>query len=128
MAPRYEYFTYDNTGRFLLTSTNPLNHVSSYTYNPKTGSVLTSTDVNGLITTYEYDVWGRNISVLYPDQTKDSVSYHLYSNQYMPHAVCYIQNTSSTGPYTRTYKDVLGREIHNYVQGTGYTDICYNGK
>lgn len=65
LTPRVTNFTYDTTGRFLLSSTDIEGLISSYTYDTSNGLVLTHTlpSISGfpLITTYLYDVWGKKI-------------------------------------------------------------------
>jgi RHS repeat-associated protein len=116
---------YDNTGRFVTSTTNPKSQTSSATYDPKTGNVLTATDINGLLTTYDYDLFGRHRSVIHPDNTKDSVAYCWYTEAQIPHARYYIQ-TYSTGIWpSAVYYDQLGREVCRKSLGK-FADIRYN--
>ncbi len=63
LTPRISNFTYDTTGRFLLSSINIEGLITSYTYNTSNGLLLTKTLPSNagypLITTYLYDVWGK---------------------------------------------------------------------
>ncbi|MEM0542327.1 polymorphic toxin type 23 domain-containing protein [Flavobacterium sp. j3] len=65
LTPRITNFTYDPTGRFLMSSTDIEGLVTSYTYNTSNGLLLTETLPSNagypLITTYGYDVWGKKI-------------------------------------------------------------------
>ena len=65
LTPRITNFTYDTTGRFLLSSTDIEGLVTSYNYNTSNGLLLSQLlPSNGgypLITTYLYDVWGKKI-------------------------------------------------------------------
>ena len=52
---------YSNDGRFVISEWNALNHKKEYTYSNSTGAVLTSKDINGDITSYQYDGFGKHI-------------------------------------------------------------------
>lgn len=66
---------YDARGRFVRTVTNAKSQVESFTYDDGTGSQLTHTDVNSLVTTWTYDPFGRKTSELRPDQTSTTWAY-----------------------------------------------------
>lgn len=63
LAPRIEDFTYDSSGRFLLSSTSVDRLTTNFTYDTSTGKMLSKTLPSSvsfpLKTEYEYDVWGR---------------------------------------------------------------------
>ncbi len=59
MPSRYEYFTYDNDGRFLVSQKDPEGLVTDYSNETTYGGILQATDPYGLKTKYEYDGWGR---------------------------------------------------------------------
>ena len=63
LTPRTTNFTYDATGRFLLTSTDIEGLVTTYTYNTSNGLLLTQTLPSNagypLTTTFLYDIWGK---------------------------------------------------------------------
>lgn len=59
IATRAQLDEYSADGRFKVKSTNSLGHVETRTFAPGTGNVLTATDANGLLTTYQYDAIGR---------------------------------------------------------------------
>jgi RHS repeat-associated protein len=65
LTPRITNFTYDTTGRFLLTSTDIEGLVTTYTYNTSNGLLLTQTLPSNagfpLTTVNLYDVWGKKI-------------------------------------------------------------------
>lgn len=99
LLSRTEIFSYDNTGRFISQYINDLNQVSSQTFDEKTGNILSFTDVNNLITTYNYDHFGRNIAIIHPDQTKDSISYH-WNTASAPANAVFIQKRQLQGGHT----------------------------
>lgn len=63
LAPRVTSFTYDPTGRFLITSKNTEGLITIYSYDASTGlpitQVLPSNPSYPLTTTFLYDVWGK---------------------------------------------------------------------
>jgi RHS repeat-associated protein len=59
-------YGYDDQGRFLISETNPLKQTRSTTSYTTTGLPRTSTDVNGVMTLYEYDAFGRLCGVQLP--------------------------------------------------------------
>jgi RHS repeat-associated protein len=65
LTPRITNFTYDTTGRFLLTSIDIEGLTNTYTYNTSNGLLLTHTLPSNagfpLTTTYLYDVWGKKV-------------------------------------------------------------------
>ena len=65
LAPRITNFTYDSSGRFMLSSADVEELVTSYTYNANNGLLLTQTLPSNagypLITSYFYDDWGKKI-------------------------------------------------------------------
>jgi len=60
--------------RFITQTTNPAGHSSYKTYDPGTGNTQTETGVDGLITIYEYDGFGRLTETITPQ------SNHIYTS------------------------------------------------
>lgn len=54
-----ETYTYDTTGKYMLSATDHLGLKTTYTYNTILGTVASMVDPYGLKTTYEYDGWNR---------------------------------------------------------------------
>jgi len=67
--------SYDPLGRFVLSKTNALGQTISQTMSPQFGKPLSSTDLNGLVTTYYYDGFGRLLETDHPDGTVTKTSY-----------------------------------------------------
>ncbi|WP_396178415.1 polymorphic toxin type 23 domain-containing protein [Flavobacterium sp.] len=65
LTPRITNFTYDLSGRFLMSSKDIEDLTTTYTYNSSNGLLLTQTLPSNpgfpLITTNLYDVWGKKI-------------------------------------------------------------------
>jgi len=89
----YEYNSYGNLikttdplGRYITTAyettlkqypqtiTNILGHTQSFTYDYKTGQILTSKDPNNQITTNQYDTFGRLLKIFGPKDTDNNAS------------------------------------------------------
>jgi RHS repeat-associated protein len=105
---------YDPTGRFAEHTINTLGHETFARYDKITGHILTSTDINGLTTAYEYDATGRCSTVTYPDGTRTFSTTSWYSSTApgLAQAV-YKVNTRGTGNSKGIdmYFDRLGREV-----------------
>lgn len=65
LPPRVTNYTYDPSGRFMMTSADIEGLVTSYTYNTSNGLLQTETLPSNagfpLTTSYQYDVWGKII-------------------------------------------------------------------
>jgi YD repeat-containing protein len=127
VASRTETYTYDATNRFITKITNPLGHYVTMNYNLSTGNKLSETDANRLITTYNYDSFGRLKQINYPDGIiiKDTLYWHTASN---PQNARYCSKTTSTGKSdVIVYYDILGREVCRKEDGY-YYETRYNNK
>jgi YD repeat-containing protein len=71
--------TYDPRGRFLLSKTNALGHVTSYVYDQSSGLEIRSIDPNNLETQTEYDGFGRIKRRVFPDGNWESMDYRMAS-------------------------------------------------
>ena len=63
---RVERVAYSDDGRFAITATNALGHVTHYYYDEANGRLDSLTDPNGLTTSYRYDILGDLIQTRYP--------------------------------------------------------------
>ena len=124
--PRSQSFSYDEKGRFMVGTTNSLGHTSFKTFDPASGNVLSETDINGLVTNYSYDEFGRLTTINYPDGTLTQVLRKWYTKSEIPNAR-YYSFTSVSGQTFKTeqYYDLLGRNICTRKNGY-YTDTRYN--
>ena len=116
---------YDNTGRFVVTATNPIGHYAWKTYDPATGLVLTETDANMLTTSYSYDPFGRVDTVWYPDNTMKTISRKWYTDSEIPGARYRIVTKTTGLSNTEQYLDLAGREVCIRKNGF-YHDTRYN--
>ena len=119
-------YGYDSKRRFVTSVTDPLGNTRTTNYNNMTGLPTSETDINGLTTSYQYDALGRAIRVTRPDGTAVNTSYAWNATAAFGDAVWYVRTTEDGRPETRTWFDVLGREVHSYVAGLGYDDVVYD--
>ncbi|HJQ08165.1 MAG TPA: RHS repeat-associated core domain-containing protein [Candidatus Saccharimonadales bacterium] len=110
--------TYDSRGRFEVGATNAAGHVTVTAADPKWGSPLTQTDANGLITSFEYDGFGRKTKETRPDNSKvTTVLAICNSSNPCPGlgngvAPSYMVTTEATGKApTKEYYDMLDRGV-----------------
>lgn len=71
-GPRTSSHMYDPKGRYAQSNTDYLGQITSATYDPKWGVPLTETGENGLVTTFQYDVFGRNKKTIFPKDTRST--------------------------------------------------------
>jgi RHS repeat-associated protein len=67
-------YSYDDQGRFLRSETNPLKQVTSTTEYTTTGLPRTTTNTNGVTTSYEYDTFGRLRQLHLPTGTDSALT------------------------------------------------------
>ena len=116
--------TYDNTYHtFPNTITNALGHTIQYTYDPKTGQILTSTDPNGQTSTNEYDNFGRLVRVFGPnDDAGHPAVWYDYDLEIRPVKITtHTRTEHNTGDPNRkfvsyAFYDGLGRLIQTKSQ------------
>ncbi len=123
-----EQIGYDATGRFETSRTNALGHTSAFTYYEGTGNIKTSKDVNGLITSYFYDEFGRQKLRQNPDGTSVSTSIQWLSQSWFPDAVYSVISQATASPKEEIFFDKLSREVFSSVDGVGYKQTVYDAK
>ena len=119
-------YGYDGRGRFVTSVTDPLGNTRTTAYEGRTGLPDTETDINGLTTSYRHDALGRVTGVTRPDGTVRNTAYEWNGTAAFGDAVWCVRETGSGMPESRTWFDVLGREVHSYVAGRGYHDVAYD--
>lgn len=110
VSSRTTSYSYDSKFRFVTGEVNQLGQTRSMTFDPGTGHILTSTDINTLMTEYGYDGQGRNISIKTPDGNQTTITYsHEYSG--------YKVTTARAGtPQSSVTYDILNRERASSLQ------------
>ncbi|WP_291200382.1 FG-GAP-like repeat-containing protein [Dyadobacter sp.] len=109
---------YDPKGRYALSSINELGQTSTATYDARWGKTLTSTGVDGLVTTYQYDVFGRPTVTLPPAAVAYSIT-QSYGWDLTNGAVWYSLVSHPGKPNVKIWYDLLGREIRRETEGFG---------
>ena len=123
---RTSAFAYDSTSRFVTAATDHAGNTTQRTHDPATGLCLSETDINGLVTTYEHDALGRPTLTTFPDGTTSVMEYTDNNSGGFQNAQAYTTVTESGKPQTTRYYDRLGRHIHTYTAGHGYTHTVYD--
>lgn len=122
---KHRYLYYDSTCRFVVRRVDQANNNTYKTFDPATGLCLTETDINGFVTSHEYDDWGRLTKTIYPDSTSRTITYTNASGG-LANTQYYKSIVESGKPETRVYYDLLGRNTHTYTAGQGYMDVVYD--
>ena len=98
---------------FPTTVANALSHIQSFTYDYKTGQILTSTDPNGQVTETIYDNFGRILKIIGPNDTESSpgieYSYDLGARPVKITTLTKVDAGESATSYA--FLDGLGRTI-----------------
>ncbi|MDP3722367.1 MAG: toxin TcdB middle/N-terminal domain-containing protein, partial [Candidatus Omnitrophota bacterium] len=108
--------TFDTaTHTFLEVITNHLGHTRSFTYDPRFGHALTSTDQNDVTTTTDYDALGRVVKVIGPTDTAAlptlSYGYDLSTNPAKTTVSTRLQSGQPNVLTVYAFTDGLGRTI-----------------
>lgn len=120
---------YDSKGRYIAKKYNQLNQkVLDQTVDPRWGTPLSTTGIDGLMRTYTYDEFGREITAKWNHK---NYTYRTHYRWYPSSAYTYYIWKSSPGaPDTYTYKDQLGRTLRKRTTGLKnnwvYTDYTYD--
>jgi len=126
-------FEYDGMYRFVIKSTNPAIGSVKTNYNIL-GKLKNETDINNLTTSYKYDRLGRLT------ETHTSEGHVIKTSQHWAkddptapqNAMSYVDINVPGRPNTRTYYDILGREIRSRTVGFDnkniFVDKTYNAK
>ncbi len=113
LTPRVTNYTYDVSGRFLITSKDVEGLVTSFTYNTNNGLLLTKTLPSNtgfpLITSYFYDVWGKKIRETDYLNKNINITYNWLSSPFV--GGYSIQTIGEDGSLSSIWNDNLGRKI-----------------
>lgn len=128
---RTEYYDYtDGRGQFMMASRNALTHQTSYTYDLRTGAVMTVKDPNNITTTFTYnDGFGRKTQESRPGSPTTNIYYECWDGS-IPgsgvkcptptgSSVTRIRTVTSGGGTNYAFHDMLGRVVQTNTQGFG---------
>ena len=104
-------YTYDNAGRHLTASSDPLGRTTTYLNYNKYGQPTQVRDWLNRQTLSSYDAWGNLISKTDPDSTV-TVQTKAWSASGDPGLYC-ISKTVTGQPDTKVWYDALGREVRS---------------
>lgn len=141
-AAKINSYDYDTYKRFVTTSTNPLNQTIQTTYNPFWGTPLTVTGIDGLVTGYTYDGYGRKVSCTTPDNLIVTYKYEwvgpgevsgdpVTSHITIPNIPSKMTASKPGSPTIIKYFDILGRNVRTKTEGLQnpyYSFTSYNSK
>jgi RHS repeat-associated protein len=121
-------YVYDTNGR-ITKETNPMSFNTTFEYSSSNGNLSAKKNHKGQSITYGYDVFGRVISVSYPEGSVETAT---FSWTGAGTNGLYCLATSATGkPSTKVYYDALGRETRasqmRFNSIEGHTDKLYDG-
>lgn len=130
---RTDYTYYDTKGRYITSYSNNLSHTCYNTIDEDLGLLVESEDANGVITTYEYDSFGRQTRAL-TQVSQDSITMGWSTGQpdAPANSVYYIQTKITGSPYKTEFFDCLGRTVRTVTENAFsskiYADVIYNNK
>ena len=104
-------YVYDNAGRYLTTSTDPLGRTTTYLNYNKYGQPAQQFDWLNRQTLSSYDAWGNLIYKTDPDSTVTAQTI-AWSVNGEPGLYC-ISKTVTGQPDTKVWYDALGREVRS---------------
>ena len=123
-------YTYDNAGRHLTASSDPLGRTTTYLNYNKYGNPTQIRDWLNRQTLSTYDTWGNLISKTDPDSTV-TVQTKTWSTSGEPGLYC-VSKTVTGQPDTKVWYDALGREVRSankrFDGSWQYVTTEYNGR
>ncbi|MDP2422915.1 MAG: FG-GAP-like repeat-containing protein [Bacteroidales bacterium] len=134
LSPRISNINYNAAYqyRFPTSFINPAGHESTSTYNPTYGWQLSSTDPNGLTTTYSHHSLGISLGTIYPDGIRQlNVLRWATGHADAPaNALYYSWSQTSGQPEVITFFNKTGHELRSVTRGFDgtkiYQDKTYN--
>jgi len=116
MTSRTASSVYDSKGRYVITATNALGQISTATYDPKWGKLLSETGPDGLTTSYNYDAFGRLQTTIMPQGWIITEAYN-WDIDVVNGTVHYHTTGHSGKPDVKVWYDILDREKKKQVEG-----------
>lgn len=128
---KINHWTYDNNYRYVLKSFNVLNQATEYTYDVKWGKPLSVKGIDGLVTFYKQDAFGRDLLSKTPDGIEKKVIYEWVQPSEITgtepinisNAIFKTIVTETGKPFTKTIFDSYGRVLKK--ETNGYTNNLF---
>ena len=129
---RSESYTYEN-GRFVKTHKDVLGQVTTSVYDPVSGLLSSKTDINGDVTSYTYDGFGKIKTMSQSSASDNSISTGwTWSNGSPANSMVLRTETTGDGQVVKTWYDAMGREIQtshkNFSGKEVYTTTSYDAQ
>lgn len=131
---RISQIQFDNQKRLKLSTTNAIGQQGFATYNTATGSIATTTDINGLVETFEHDAFQRITKVISPTGEESIERYYRANSAWNSPANSkfLIYKKQANAPAVIEHYDILGRMIRadkvNFSGNTVSYVITFNNK
>jgi RHS repeat-associated protein len=126
-ATRTSTLQYDNNGRFVIKETNTIGQEAITNYNEVLGLPKKTIGIDGLVTTYDYDGFGRLNRTITPDGIENKTKLNWDFSESLS---LYNQLEETTGnPTVKTIYDKLGRVLKTERDGFNqkiYTATTYD--
>ncbi|MEO1627338.1 MAG: FG-GAP-like repeat-containing protein, partial [Bacteroidota bacterium] len=105
--------SYDSKGRFVVSQVNPMGYTEYATYDPLWGTKTSVTGLDGLTTSFEYDVFGRRTKTTLPTAVVINEIYNFDVNS--SYGSIYHHQVNQIGkPDQWFYFDRLGRKVRHH--------------
>lgn len=115
---------YDRRGRFVTSTINSLGFRETAEYDGATGNVVSSTDINGIVTALEYGTFGELHETATPTSRSLKTTGWSEGMAGAPQGALYFEWNKTTGaPYSLTFYDSLGRELRTVTQSVGGKEV-----
>ncbi|MDW8278028.1 MAG: SpvB/TcaC N-terminal domain-containing protein, partial [Anaerolineales bacterium] len=115
------YYTYPTS------TTNPLNQTTTWTYDYGLGVPLTETDLNGAVTSAQYDVFGRLVKLIRPGDDSANPTIAISYSSGAPFTTLIRQRIDSNRYYgVRREYDGLGRQYRQQTGSSTGADGAFN--
>ncbi|MBP5373546.1 MAG: hypothetical protein J6Y31_01355 [Bacteroidales bacterium] len=112
-----ESYSYDTSGRRLLSATDALGHSTMYSRYSVYGKPGRATDYKGRSSLSEYDVWGRTIRTVGADSVASAVVRVWCTGAGWPARASFAERTVTDGaPEQETVYDAAGRKLREGVR------------
>jgi len=128
---RFKQLTYDNQGRFVVSSKNTLLQTVQTGHNQFYGSPSWVMGIDGLVTYYEYDGFGRLIKATTPDGLITTTSLKFDISPSSTYSIYSSKTETQGSPFVKTYYDKFERAVETQTLGfsgnTIYSNTTYDG-